>query len=931
MIKEALTPIFCDTVFYPKNLRISISMSEFASDVSPINIEDELKNSYLEYAMSVIVGRALPDVRDGLKPVHRRVLFAMNVLRNDWNKPYKKSARVVGDVIGKYHPHGDTAVYDTIVRMAQDFSMRYMLVDGQGNFGSVDGDSAAAMRYTEIRMDKIAHEILADLDKETVDYVPNYDGTELIPDVMPTKIPNLLVNGSSGIAVGMATNIPPHNLGEVIDGCLALIDNKDITIDELIEFIPGPDFPTSGIINGRKGIIDGYKTGKGKLKIRAKADIEVNDKTGRETIVVHELPYQVNKARLIEKIAEFVKDKKIEGISALRDESDKDGMRMVVEVKRGEVGEVVLNNLYAQTQMQVSFGINAVALDHGQPKLFNLKEMLEAFVRHRREVVTRRTVFELRKARDRAHLLEGLAISLANIEPIIELIRQSPTPAEAKIGLQAQGWELGNVASMLDAAGVDVARPDGLPVEFGMRDGLYFMTEVQAQAILDMRLHKLTGLEHEKILAEYQELIDIITALILILESPARLMEVIKEELEEIRANFGDKRRTEITASEADLCMEDLITEEDVVVTLSHEGYVKYQPLTDYEAQRRGGKGKSATSMKDEDFIDKLLVASTHDTILCFSTRGRLYWLKTFQLPLASRQARGRPIVNILPLEEGERITAILPVRDYEDDKFVFMATANGTVKKTALSAYSRPRASGLIAINLNDDNELIGAQITNGENEIMIFSDAGKVVRFKEAEETPAVDEEGNPILDENGVQEIKFKGVRPMGRTATGVRGIKLKEGEKAVSLIIPNETGHILTTTENGYGKRTALADYASKSRATQGVISIKVSERNGKVVGAVQVDENDEIMLISNKGTLVRTPVSGVSIVGRNTQGVTLIKTRDDEKIVALQRIEEIKEQPVFESEEGEESTQSAESAAQEPVNDASVDVDSESAE
>tara|TARA_R110001583_G_scaffold67490_7_gene192948 strand:- start:58919 stop:61729 length:2811 start_codon:yes stop_codon:yes gene_type:complete len=923
--------VFYAKLLHPKNLRISIPMSEFASDVSPINIEDELKNSYLEYAMSVIVGRALPDVRDGLKPVHRRVLFAMNVLRNDWNKPYKKSARVVGDVIGKYHPHGDTAVYDTIVRMAQDFSMRYMLIDGQGNFGSVDGDSAAAMRYTEIRMDKIAHEILADLDKETVDYVPNYDGTELIPEVMPTKIPNLLVNGSSGIAVGMATNIPPHNLGEVIDGCLALIENKDITIDELIEFIPGPDFPTSGIINGRKGIIDGYKTGRGKVKIRAKADIEVNEKTGRETIVVHELPYQVNKARLIEKIAEFVKDKKIEGISALRDESDKDGMRMVVEVKRGEVGEVVLNNLYAQTQMQVSFGINAVALDHGQPKLFNLKEMLEAFVRHRREVVTRRTVFELRKARDRAHLLEGLAISLANIEPIIELIRKSPTSVEAKIGLQAQGWELGNVEAMLGAAGVDVARPDALPAEFGMRDGLYYMTEVQAQAILDMRLHKLTGLEHEKILNEYKELIEVITALLFILENPARLMEVIKEELEEIRANYGDKRRTEITASETDLCMEDLINEEDVVVTLSHEGYVKYQPLTDYEAQRRGGKGKSATSMKDEDFIEKLLVASTHDTILCFSTRGRLYWLKTFQLPLASRQARGRPIVNILPLEEGERITAILPVRDYEDDKFVFMATANGTVKKTALSAYSRPRTSGLIAINLNDDNELIGVQITNGENEIMLFSDAGKVVRFKEAEETLAVDEDGNPVLDENGEQEIKFKGVRPMGRTATGVRGIKLKEGEKVVSLIIPNETGHILTATENGYGKRTPLDDYASKSRATQGVISIKVSARNGKVVGAVQVDENDEIMLISNRGTLVRTPVVGVSVVGRNTQGVTLIKTRDDEKIVALQRIEEIKEPQEIDSESADETEQSVEPGVEldtpEEINAGSDEVDS----
>jgi len=652
------------------------------------------------------------------------------------------------------------------------------------------------------------------------------------------------------------------------------------------------------ISRGRKGIVDAYHTGRGKIKVRAKADIEVNETTGRETIVVHELPYQVNKARLIEKIAEFVKDKKIEGISALRDESDKDGMRMVVEVKRGEVGEVVLNNLYAQTQMQVTFGINAVALDHGQPKLFNLKEMLEAFILHRREVVTRRTVFELRKARDRAHILEGLAISLVNIEEIINLIRHSPTPAEAKLALQARGWDLGAVASMLEASGVDAARPDGLAVEFGIHDNQYFMTEIQAQAILDLRLHKLTGLEHEKILGEYKELLAIIAELLFILESPARLMEVIEEELAEVRDNFADERRTEITASETDLCMEDLIVEEDVVVTLSHEGYVKYQPLSDYEAQRRGGKGKAATKMKDEDFIEKLLVASTHDTILCFSTRGRLYWLKTFQLPLASRQARGRPIVNILPLEEGERITAILPVREYEDDKYVFMATANGTVKKTALSAYSRPRSSGLIAINLNDDNELIGVALTDGSNEIMLFSDAGKVVRFKEAEESQVTDEEGNVVLDENGNPEIKFKGVRPMGRTATGVRGIKLNEGGKVVSLIVPNPTGHILTTTENGYGKRTPLADYSSKSRATQGVISIKVSERNGKVVGAVQVDDNDEIMLISNRGTLVRTPVSGVSIVGRNTQGVTLIKTRDDEKIVALQRIEEIKDVAVY---------------------------------
>lgn len=868
-------------------------MTDFANEILPVNIEDELKNSYLDYAMSVIVGRALPDVRDGLKPVHRRVLFAMNELNNDWNKPYKKSARVVGDVIGKYHPHGDSAVYDTIVRMAQPFSLRYMLVDGQGNFGSVDGDSAAAMRYTEVRMAKMSHELLADLEKETVDFVPNYDGTEQIPDVLPTKVPNLLVNGSSGIAVGMATNIPPHNLTEVVNGCLALIQNPDLTIHELMDYIPGPDFPTAAIISGKKGIEQAYLTGRGKVYMRARAEIEVDEKTHRETIIVHEIPYQVNKARLIEKIAELVKDKKIEGISALRDESDKDGMRIVIEIKRGDVGEVILNNLYAQTQLQTVFGMNMVALINNQPKCFNLKEMLEEFIIHRREVVTRRTVFDLRKARDRAHMLEGLAIALANIDPIIELIRNSPTPAEAKVALASRPWELGNVKAMLEKAGeANVARPDWLADDLGIRDGQYYISEQQAQAILDLRLHKLTGLEHEKILSEYQTLLDLIAELLYILANPERLMEVIRDELVEIKEQYGDERRTEINAAAHDISLEDLITEEDVVVTLSHEGYVKYQPLSDYEAQRRGGKGKSATKMKDEDFIERLLVANTHDTILCFSTAGRLYWLKVYQLPLASRAARGKPIVNLLPLEADERITAILPVREYEENKYIFMATAFGTVKKTPLTAYSRQRASGIIAVNLNDGDSLIGVDITDGSNEIMLFTDAGKVVRFKEAEESPVLDENGNPVLDENGNPEIKFKGVRQMGRTATGVRGIKMPEGQRVVSLIVPKTDGAILTVTENGYGKRTLLEDYPSKSRATQGVVSIKVSERNGAVVGAVQVDENDEIMIISNRGTLVRTRVKEVSTVGRNTQGVILIRTIDEEQVVGLQRIEEI---------------------------------------
>ncbi len=865
-------------------------MSDLAKEITPVNIEEELKSSYLDYAMSVIVGRALPDVRDGLKPVHRRVLFAMNVLGNDWNKPYKKSARVVGDVIGKYHPHGDSAVYDTIVRMAQPFSLRYMLVDGQGNFGSIDGDSAAAMRYTEVRMSKIAHELLADLDKETVDFVPNYDGTEQIPEVMPTRVPNLLVNGSSGIAVGMATNIPPHNLTEVINGCLAYIENDQISIEELMTHIPGPDFPTSAMINGRKGIEDAYRTGRGKIYLRSKATIDV-EKNGKETIIVTEIPYQVNKARLIEKIAELVKDKKIEGISALRDESDKDGMRIVIECKRDAVGEVILNNLYAQTQLQTSFGINMVALDNNQPRLFSLKEMLKCFVDHRREVVTRRTIFELRKARDRAHILEGLAIALANIDEIIEMIRQAQTPAIAREQLQASGWKLGTVALMLEASGVDAARPEWLDDAFGVRDELYYLTEQQAQAILDLRLHKLTGLEHGKILDEYKELLGLIVELMFIISSPERLMEVIREELEVIRDSYGDVRRTEITAASADIDIEDLINQEDVVVTLSHEGYVKYQPLSDYEAQRRGGKGKSATRMKNEDYIERLLVANTHDTILCFSSRGRLYWMKVYQLPLASRTARGKPIVNLLPLEQNERITAILPVKEYAADKFVFMATSDGTVKKTPLAGFSRPRSAGIIAVNLREGDSLIGVDITNGHDEIMLFTDAGKVVRFKEAEESPVIDEAGNPVLDADGNPEIKFKGVRPMGRTAAGVRGIKLANGSKVVSLIVPRTEGDILTVTENGYGKRTGLKEYPSKSRATQGVVSIKVSSRNGAVVGAVQVEQGDEFMMITNAGTLVRTRVGEVSQVGRNTQGVTLIRTSEDEKVVGLQRIEE----------------------------------------
>lgn len=858
------------------------------SSITSVNIEEELKSSYLDYAMSVIVGRALPDVRDGLKPVHRRVLFSMDREGNTANKKYVKSARVVGDVIGKYHPHGDSAVYDTIVRMAQPFSLRYMLVDGQGNFGSIDGDAPAAMRYTEVRMQKITQALLTDLDKETVNFSPNYDGELMIPDVLPTRIPALLANGSSGIAVGMATNIPPHNLNEVLNGCLAYIDNNEITIDELMQHIPGPDFPTAALINGRKGIEEAYRTGRGKVYVRARATVETNEK-GREQIIVSELPYQVNKAKLVEKIAELIREKKIEGISNITDLSNKEGIRIEIDIKRDAVGEVVLNHLYSLTQMQVTFGINMVALDHGQPRLFNLKEIIESFVLHRREVVTRRSIFELRKARERTHILEGLAVARSNIDEMIAIIRNSKNREEAATAISSRSWTLhSDIINLLDVS----ARPDELEENLGIQGEQYYLSPAQVNAILELRLHRLTGIAFEEVVKEYEELLVKIADLLHILSSAERLMEVIREELEEVKAQFGDDRLTEITAASGDIDLEDLIAQEDVVVTLSHEGYVKYQPLTDYEAQRRGGKGKSATKMKEEDFIEKLLVANTHDTILCFSSRGRLYWLKVYQLPQASRGARGRPIVNLLPLQENERITAILPVSAYEEDKFVVMATAGGIVKKIALTEFSRPRSNGIIALNLRDEDELIGVDITNGSNEIMLFSSQGRVVRFAE-------------------------NAVRAMGRLATGVRGIKLAltndisddesaveiedisddnaeasldlNIDKVVSLVVPKGEGEILTATQNGYGKRTQLSEYPTKSRNTKGVISIKVSERNGKVVAATQVEETDQIMLITDAGTLVRTRVSEVSIVGRNTQGVRLIRTADDEHVVSLERV------------------------------------------
>ena len=917
-------------------------MGELAKEILPVNIEDELKQSYLDYAMSVIVGRALPDVRDGLKPVHRRVLYAMSELGNDWNKPYLKSARVVGDVIGKYHPHGDSAVYDTIVRMAQNFSMRYPLVDGQGNFGSIDGDNAAAMRYTEVRMAKLTHELLADLDKETVDWVPNYDGKEQIPDVLPTKIPHLLVNGSSGIAVGMATNIPPHNLTEVINGCLAVISNPDISIDDLMEFIPGPDFPTAGIINGRAGIVEAYRTGRGRIYVRARCEIEDIDKVGgRQQIVISELPYQLNKARLIEKIAELVKEKKLEGITELRDESDKDGIRVVIELRRGEVPEVVLNNLYSQTQMQSVFGINVVGLLDGQPKILNLKELLEAFVRHRREVVTRRTVYELRKARERGHILEGQAVALSNIDPVIELIKKSPSPAEAREALIATAWAPGTVIEMVERAGAESCRPDGLDEQYGLREGKYYLSPEQAQAILDLRLHRLTGLEHEKLLTEYQQILEQIGELLRILNSQERLMEVIVEELEKVRDDFGDERRTEIVASRMDLSLADLIAEEDRVVTISHGGYAKSQPLTDYQAQRRGGRGKAATGVKDEDYVEHLLVAHSHATLLLFSSRGKVYWLKTYEIPEASRAARGRPLVNLLPLEEGEWITAMLQVdlealqqqsaeegeeledeagviegeaveveadaegdADSDDDdndeptgSYIFMATARGTVKKTPLVQFSRPRSNGLIALRLEEGDTLIAAAITDGSRDIMLFSDGGKVIRFKE-------------------------RHVRTMGRTARGVRGMRLPAEQRLISMLIPEPEAQILTASERGYGKRTVLDEFPRRGRGGQGVIAMVSNERNGALVGAVQVVDGEEIMLISDQGTLVRTRVSEVSSLSRNTQGVMLIRLAPEEKLVGLERVQEPSEEEiemaVEAAEEGE--AQQPEGDEQQPVDD-----------
>jgi DNA gyrase subunit A len=841
-------------------------MGDLVKQIVPVNIEDEMKQSYLDYAMSVIVGRALPDVRDGLKPVHRRVLFAMNELKNDWNKPYLKSARVVGDVIGKYHPHGDSAVYDTIVRMAQDFSMRYMLVDGQGNFGSVDGDSAAAMRYTEIRMRKISHDMLADLDKETVDYVPNYDGTIQIPDVLPTRIPSLLLNGSSGIAVGMATNIPPHNLTEVVNGCLALIDNPEIDIDGLMEHITGPDFPTGAIINGRAGILLAYRTGRGRIYLRSKYHVEQVNAAGKEAIVVTEIPYQLNKARLIERIAELVKEKKLEGITELRDESDKDGMRIVIELRRGEVTEVIANNLFSQTQMEGVFGINMVALVDGQPKILNLKDILVNFVRHRREVVTRRTVYLLRKARERGHVLEGLAIALANIDPVIQMIKTSDSPADAKERLLAEPWNPGSVNDMLAVAGEHACRPDDLEEQYGMRDGVYHLSPVQAQAILDLRLHRLTGLEHEKLISEYSELLVQIAGFLEILGSFEVLMNVIRVELRAVIEEYGDERKTEIIASRQDLTVADLITEEDMVVTISHGGYAKTQPLTDYQAQRRGGKGKSVTAVKDEDFVEHLLIASTHDTILCFSNFGKVYWLKVFEIPVASRAARGRPIVNILPLDEGERISTILPVNEYSEDRFVFMATASGTVKKTSLVNFARPRSSGLIAVDLLEDDALIGAAITEGDDDILLVTSAGKAARFHETD-------------------------VRAMGRTARGVRGVKMKGDAKVISLIIPKEGGKILTASERGFGKQTEVSDFPCKGRGNQGVIGQQCTERNGEIAGAVQVFFGDDVMLISNQGTMVRTRTSEIGILGRNTQGVRLIRVVEGENLVGIARIEE----------------------------------------
>jgi DNA gyrase subunit A len=839
-------------------------MAELAKEIIPVNLEDEMRRSYLDYAMSVIVGRALPDVRDGLKPVHRRVLFAMNELGAHSNKPYYKSARIVGDVIGKYHPHGDTAVYDTLVRMAQPFSLRYLLVDGQGNFGSIDGDAPAAMRYTEARMSRLAHELMADIDKDTVDFQPNYDEKELEPTVMPTRVPNLLVNGSAGIAVGMATNIPPHNLVEVVNATVALIDNPEIDIDSLREFIPGPDFPTAGIINGTAGIRAAYHGGRGRVRMRARAEVEVAD-NGREAIVVTEIPYQVNKARLIEKIAELVKEKKLEGISELRDESDKDGMRIYIEVKRGESAEVVLNNLYQQTQMESVFGINMVALVDGRPQLLNLKQMLVAFVRHRREVVTRRTIFELRKARSRAHILEGLTVALANIDEMIELIKASENPQVAKERMLTRRWQPGLVGALLAAAGADASRPEDLPAGVGLLADGYQLTETQAQQILEMRLHRLTGLEQEKLTEEYKQLLDTIAGLIRILENPDVLLDVIRTELDNLKEEFGDARRSEIRASEEDLDILDLIAPEDVVVTLSHSGYAKRQPANSYRAQRRGGRGRNAAVTKDEDFIDQLWLVNTHDTLLTFTSAGRVFWLPVHQLPDAGPNARGRPIVNWIPLEAGEQVQAVLPVREYREDCFVFFATRDGTVKKTPLTEFAFRLQRGKIAINLDEGDALVGVAMTNGQRDIMLFASNGKAVRFDEGE-------------------------VRAMGRTATGVRGMRLAPGEQVRSLIVLDGDGDILTASERGYGKRTPVADYPKKGRGTQGVIALQTTARNGKLVGAIQLSDHHEVLLISDGGTLVRTRAAEISQVGRNTQGVTLMRMAEDESLQAVERVD-----------------------------------------
>ena len=843
-------------------------MADIAREVLPVSLEEEMRNSYLDYAMSVIVGRALPDVRDGLKPVHRRVLYAMRELGTDWNKPYKKSARVVGDVIGKYHPHGDTAVYDTMVRMAQAFSMRYLLVDGQGNFGSVDGDMPAAMRYTEVRMSRIASELLADIEKDTVDFTPNYDESEHEPSVLPSRVPNLLINGQTGIAVGMATNIPPHNLTETVNACLALLDDPAVPLATLMQHMPGPDFPTGGIINGAQEIATAYRTGRGRLSVRARVTIEQVGKGDRQAIVVTELPFQVNKARLIERIAQLVREKLIDGIASdgLRDESDKDGMRVVIELKRGEVTEIVLNNLYAQTPMETVFGINMVALQDGQPKLMSLKEMLEAFIRHRREVVTRRTIYDLAKARERAHILEGLAVALTNIDPVIALIKAAASPAEARTGLVARVWAPGVVTQLLERAGAISTRPQDLAAEFGLKADGYHLSEVQAQAILDMRLHRLTGLEQDKIIAEYRELLQNISDLSDILGRPERLTQVVRAELLEVREAYGDARRTEINRDHLDLTTEDLIEPQDVVVTLSHAGYAKSQPLTEYQTQRRGGRGKTATAVKDEDFVEKLFVAHTHDTVLCFSNRGKVYWLKVYELPQAGRGARGKPMVNLLPLGEGEKINALLPVKQYDEQHFVFMATRAGTVKKTPLASFSRPRSTGIIAVDLVDNDRLVGVAITDGEREVVLVSSGGKAIRFHESE-------------------------VRHMGREAAGVRGIRLGAEQSLIALIVVGD-GHVLTASASGYGKLTPLADFPPHGRGGQGVIALQTSDRNGDTVAALQVMAGQEIMLISSTGTLVRTAVEGISVQGRNTQGVRLIRLGEGERLVGIERIESL---------------------------------------